>query len=255
LREALPILPASFCGPAMTATHNALEAQLPSLQQMNEHALSLAWGSGRAFGQVLVVSSLAHSWNPPPADRMRETRIALSSPGWLGAVHCSLEQLPFSDSVFSYVVMQHVLEFSRSPLEVLAEACRVLDDRGELLLTVVDPRSILVEKMLPDAVAQLTQAELTNTKEWARMLRHLVMQEIQIQQWLLEPNWLQRHWKTPPKPVARVIRSVVPSSASVFFIHAKRTGVRGVLLQKRKVKAALIGGPLIAGSIWRGPST
>jgi SAM-dependent methyltransferase len=238
----------------MTATHNALEAHLPSLQQMNEQALSLAWGSGRAFGQVLMVSSLAHSWNPPPADRMRETRLALAKGEWHGAVRCDVEQLPFADSVFSYVVMQHVLEFSRNPLDVLAEACRVLDDRGELLLTVVDPRSNLVKKVLPDAVTQLTQAELTNTKEWARMLQHLVVQEIQIQQWLLEPNWIQRHWKSPPKPVARVIRSVVPSSASVFFIHAKRTGVRGVLLQKRKVKTAPIGAPLIAGGIWRGPS-
>lgn len=60
-------------------------------------------------------------------------------------VCCCAERLPFPDGAFDLVVATATLEFTRDPQAVLAEAARVLDAGGALLVNTVNRYSLAAE--------------------------------------------------------------------------------------------------------------
>lgn len=84
---------------------------------------------------------------------------------------CQLEEIPLPDNSVDYILLHHVLEFSKNPHSVLREIVRVLAPRGHLLIVAFNPWSIfgfrgLVERTfrlsVPWAQHRLSKARLTD---------------------------------------------------------------------------------------------
>jgi len=84
---------------------------------------------------------------------------------------CQLEEIPLPDNSVDFILLHHVLEFSKNPHSVLREAVRVLAPRGQLLIVAFNPWSAfgfrsLVERLfrlsVPWAQHRLSKARLTD---------------------------------------------------------------------------------------------
>jgi hypothetical protein len=66
-------------------------------------------------------------------------RLARSRDEWTGALRAEWPALPFSDASVAQLVVQHVLDDSKSASALLSECARVLTLDGELLLFGLNP--------------------------------------------------------------------------------------------------------------------
>lgn len=84
---------------------------------------------------------------------------------------CQLDEIPLPDNSVDYILLHHVLEFSKNPHSVLREIVRVLAPRGQLLIVAFNPWSAfgfrgLVERFfrlsVPWAQHRLSKGRLTD---------------------------------------------------------------------------------------------
>jgi len=80
--------------------------------------------------------------------------------------------LPFSPSVFSTVVLPHVLERSALPHQVLREAHRVLTSEGHIVLTGFNPASLMgIQRWIrPKAVCRGRYYSVRRVIDWLQLL-------------------------------------------------------------------------------------
>lgn len=84
---------------------------------------------------------------------------------------CQLDEIPLPDNSVDYILLHHVLEFSKNPHSVLREVVRVLAPRGQLLIVAFNPWSVfgfrgLIERFfrlsVPWAQHRLSKGRLTD---------------------------------------------------------------------------------------------
>lgn len=124
----------------------------------------------RYFGGYLV--HYGPSAIPPPGATQIKCRVALGAP--LPGVHiaCDEQAWPLSEHAADVVVLEHGLDFSLSPHDLLREAARSVRPGGHLLIVGINPWSTwgLRHLFARDALSQAHCIAPGRVSDWMRLL-------------------------------------------------------------------------------------
>lgn len=134
-----------------------------------------------------------------------------------------LEELPFLESSIDAVVMNHVLEYSSDPHQILREIHRVLLPNGNLIISLFNPLSFLsVQKLIPRQTYQEFNAgrffTVGRVKDWLQLLGF----EITFEQRSYYPLEFSTDEKEDSHYLADLMERVFPWSGGVCILVAKK---------------------------------
>lgn len=225
-----------------------LERELPLIQAMRaEHASQaqvslIASATGGPFGSQKNASQLEVRVVPGMQ------ALKLECDNTESQLVCQLDEIPLPDNSVDYILLHHVLEFSKNPHSVLRETVRVLAPRGQLLIVAFNPWSAfglrgLVERIfrlsVPWAQHRLSKGRLT---DWLYLMS-------------CEPAGYARGFYTLPVQSSRVrklfgfleplaVRLGLPGSGFVMIHATKNVFGRTMRRASREVRPQLVPFPV-----------
>ena len=144
------------------------------------------------------------------------------------------DRWPISDQSLDVVVLQHSLDYSHRPHQMISEATRVLDADGSLVLVGFNPWSLWggINKILPSSTnmfAKANMVSLSRLLDWLALLGYSVEECVTSGYfWPLE---------SVSKQVALNMDQKMTSSScmsgSLYFIVAKKNTFRGIGLNEK----------------------
>jgi len=97
------------------------------------------------------------------------------------------ENLPFNDGEFDYVLIITTLCFVREPRKVIAEASRVLKNRGRLIVGIIDKNSSLGKRYQTKKSRFYKKAKFFLVNEVVNLLKEAGLGKISLKQTLFHP--------------------------------------------------------------------
>lgn len=144
------------------------------------------------------------------------------------------DRWPISDQSLDVVVLQHSLDYSHRPHQMISEATRVLDADGSLVLVGFNPWSLwgAINKLLPfstNMFAKANSVSLSRLQDWLALLGYSVEECVTSGYfWPIE---------SVSKQVALNMDQKMTSSSfmsgSLYFIVAKKNTFRGIGLNEK----------------------
>lgn len=151
-----------------------------------------------------------------------------------GQFHAQTEQLPFKSDSVDMILLQHVVEFSRQPHQLLREADRVLNEDGTLVLLCFNPFSLWGLRRLFSWQDQLPWRgqffSRHRLKDWLALLDFDVVEARSI---LYCPPWQNKRWIKRSELTEKWGRRLWPYFGGVTAIVAKKRTLLVTPLQSR----------------------
>jgi len=197
----------------------------------------------RYFGGYLV--HYGPSGLPPEGAAQIKCSVALGAP--LPGVHiaCDEQSWPLSEHAADVVVLEHGLDFSLSPHDLLREAARSVRPGGHLLIVGINPWSGwgLRHLYARDALAQAHCISPGRVIDWLRLLGFTLEKR---QSGCYRPPLSSPAWQARLQPLERWGKRFNPPGAGLYLLVARKVvaGLRPIRPARRELMGQLLPMPV-----------